>query len=117
MENINSITVLKNAIDLLEAEQAYKGQQLKEEFNHAIRSVLIDKLSSSYLMENILGVSIGLATGYLSKRLVVGASVNVFRKVIGNILQLGIATVTSTHLDTIRSYGQTIFKHFTRRNN
>ena len=115
MENINSTTELKNAIVLLEAEQAYKGRQLKEEFNHAVKSVLIDKALSSHLIENILGVSIGIATGYLSKKLVVGASVNIFRKVIGNILQLGVTTVASTHLDTIRSYGQTIIKYFFRK--
>jgi len=42
-----------------------------------LKSTLKDITSSPYLIDNILGTTIDLATGYLSKKLVVRASGNI----------------------------------------
>jgi hypothetical protein len=118
MENITSTAGLKKAIELLEAEQAVKLQQLKEQFYPAYESLkpvnlfkntLKDINFSPYLIENIIGTALGLATGYFSKRLVVGASVNWARKLFGAIMQFGIANVVTKHSDTIKSYSRYFF--------
>jgi hypothetical protein len=120
MQNISPGERLKNAIQLLEVEQAINGQLLKEQFHltyeslkpiNIIRSTLKDVASSPYLIDNIVGSAMGLATGYISRKIVVGASGNIFRKALGSVLQFGITNIVSQHPDAIKSVGQYIFHH------
>jgi len=83
MQKIASIAGLKNAIQLLEVEQADKGQLLKEQLFltyeslkpvNLLRSTVNDIASSTYLIDNILGAAIGLVSGFLSKKIFIGAS-------------------------------------------
>jgi hypothetical protein len=124
MQNITSIDGLKNAIQLLEEEQAIKGQLLKEQFYltyeslkpvNLLNSTLNDISSSPYLIDNILGTAIGLVTGYLSKKIFIGTSGNIFRKLIGSIMQYSVTNVVAKHPDTIKSIGQFIFQHILRK--
>ena len=124
METISSIASLKNAIQLLEAEQTVKGILLKEQFQltyeslkpiNILKNTLKEVSSSPLLIDNILGSVVGLATGYVSKKIVVGASGNIFRNMLGSILQFGVSNVVSQHPDTIKSIGQAIFQRIFRK--
>jgi len=124
MQNITSVTGLKNAIQILEAEQADRGQLLKEQFRityeslkpaNLFRSSIHDITTSPYLIENIVGTALGLATGYLSKKIVIGASTGVFRKLLGSVIQFGITNLVTRHPGTIKSVGQFIFQHIFRK--
>jgi len=124
MQNITSATGLKNAIQLLEVDQADKGKQLKEQFYltyesfkpvNLLRNTLDDITSSPFLIDNILGTVMGLTTGFLSKKIFIGASGNKFRKLIGYILQFGVTNFVAQHHDTIQSFGQFVFKYFFRK--
>jgi hypothetical protein len=115
MQNITNKAGLKSAIQLLEAEHAVSGQMLKEQFYltyesfrpvNIIKSTLKDIAASPYLVDNILSTTMGLATGYISKKIIVGASGNMFRKLLGSLLQFGV---------TIKSLGQLIFQYFSRK--
>jgi hypothetical protein len=121
MQNKNPTAELKNAIQLLEAEQAIKGQLLKEQFYityeslkpiNILKSTLKEAATSPYLIENILGSAVGLATGYVSKKIVVGASANIIRKLIGFILQFGVTNLIAQRPDAIKSVGQYIIQQF-----
>jgi hypothetical protein len=120
MQNITSTIELKNAIQLLSAEHAIKGQLLKEQFFityqslkpvNLLKSTLLEVTSSPYLIDNILGAVLGLASGYLSKKIVVAGSGNIFRKLLGSLLQVGVANFVSQHPEGIKSVGQYIFQH------
>jgi hypothetical protein len=124
MEKITSAAGLKNAILLLEANQVIQGKLLKEQFTatyesfkpvNLIKSSLKDLASSPYLIDNILATAIGLATGFLSKKIFVGSSGNLFRKLLGSFLQAGVTNTVSQHPDTIKSFGQLIFQYFLRK--
>ncbi len=124
MQNITSFTELKNAIQLLEVEQAAKGQLLREQFSityeslkpvNLLKSTLKDLSSSPYLIENIVGSAVGLASGYVSKKIVVGASANIFRKLFGSILQFGVTNLVAQNPDAIKSVGQYIVQHIFRK--
>ena len=121
MQNITNRTSLKNAIQLLEVEQAISGKLLKEQFFityeslkpfNLLKRTLSDVASSPYLMENILGTAAGLASGYLSKKIVVGASHNILRKIFGSLLQFGVANVVSHNPNAVKSFGEFIIKSF-----
>ena len=124
MQNITSTAGLKNAIQLLEVEHASKGQLLKEQFYltyesfkpvNLLKSTLNDIASSPYLIDNIIGTAMGLATGFLSKKIFIGASGNKFRKLIGYILQFGVTNFVAQQHDAIKSFGRSIIQHLLRK--
>jgi hypothetical protein len=124
MASINHILLLKNKIQLLEAEQAIMGQDLKEQFYIVYESLkplnlllrtLKDVSSSPNLIDNVLGTTIGLASGYLSKKIFIGSSGNLIRKLIGSALQIGVTDAVRQHPDSIKSLGQFILRHLFRK--
>lgn len=126
MENIKTSVELKEAIKLLELEHTYKGQLLKEQLllvheslkpANLIKSVISDVTSSPYLVDNLLGATVGLASGYLTRVVTVGSSGNAFKKLLGTILQFGVTNVVAQHTDTIKSIGQFIYQHFLKGEN
>ena len=124
MQNITTKFELKNAIQLLEIEQVYKGELVKEQFHliyenlkpvNILKGTFKDIVTSPNLIENVLTTAIGLGTGYLSKKIVVGASSNLIRKFLGSILQLGVTNAVSQHPGAIKSIGKNIFQHIFRK--
>jgi len=124
MQNITSIAELKNAIQLLEVEQADKGQLLKEQFfltfeslkpANLLRSTVNDIASSPYLIDNILGAAMGLVSGFLSKKIFIGASGNKLRKLIGHVLQFGVTNFVALHPGAIKKIGWSVIQHLVRK--
>lgn len=119
MQSISNTYELREAIKLLEVEKAFKGEVLKEQFHAAyesfrpvnlLKNTLKDIASSPNLINNVLGAAIGLGTGYLSKKIVVGGSGNILRKLLGTIIQAGVTSAVTQHPDAIISLGQFIFQ-------
>jgi hypothetical protein len=113
MQKISSVEGLRNAIQLLEAEQNIKGELLKKQVMIAyeslrpvnlIKSTLKDLFSSSFEGENISGISAGLTGGFLLKKLFVGRSGNPFKKLIGSMLQLGITNIIAQNSNLIKTF-------------
>ena len=120
MQNITTSAELKNAIQILEIEQEFKLQLLKEQFYityeslkpiNILRSTFKSITLSPNLNENILDTIIGLATGYLSKKIFIGASGNIIRKLFGSVVQFGVSNIVAQHPDSIKSLGQFIFQY------
>ena len=124
MERINYVARLKNEIQILEEEQSVKAQQLKsqlfltyESFKPAklIQSTLKDLVSSPYMLDNIIDATLSIATGYATKRLVVGASSNILRRILGTVIQVGASKFISNHSGTIKSFGVQAFRQIFRK--
>lgn len=124
MQIITSKAGLKNAILLLEAEQAVSGQILKEQFYltyesfkpvNIIRNTLKDIALSPNLIDNVLGTTMGIATGYLSKKIIVGGSGSLLRKFLGSLLQFGVTTIVAKNPDAIKSIGHLVHQYFDRK--
>ena len=124
MQNITSIAELKDAIQVLEVEQGIKEKILKEQLYltyeslkpiNILKKTLKEISSSPYMIDNISGTAMGLASGFLSKKIFIGASGSLFRKLIGSILQFGITNVVAQNSSIIKSIGQAIFQHFLRK--
>jgi len=123
MQPITTSDELKNAIQILEFDQQLRGQQLKEHVYLAIeslkpvnliKSTIHNVVSSPYLIDNLLGVAMGLTSGYVSKKIVLGKSVNVIRKLFGTLLQFGITNVVAQNSESIKTFGQSIYQYFQR---
>ena len=123
MESRSVSIELKNSIQRLEVQLAYEEQLLKEQFNltyehfkpvNLLKSTIQEIAASPYLVDNIVATAVSLATGYLSKKIVIGTSGNIFRKFLGLLMQLGVTNTVAQHPDTIKSIGQYIYQHFLR---
>jgi hypothetical protein len=123
MQSITTIAELKNAIQILEFDQQVREQQLKEHVYLAIeslkpvnliKSTIHEVVSSPHLIDNVLGVAMGLTSGYISKKIVLGKSVNVIRKLFGTLLQFGITNVVAQNSESIKTFGQSIYQYFQR---
>ena len=124
MQTINSIAGLRASIQLLEVEHSIKGQLLKEQLFITYESLkpvnllkyTLNEISSSpNMIDNLSGTAIGLLSGYLSKKVIVGSSGNIIRKLIGSVLQFGVTNIVAQNSDLIKSLGLSLFQHFTRR--
>jgi hypothetical protein len=124
MENITSAVALKNAIQLLEADQAVKGQLLKEQFYmtyeslkpvNLVRNTLHDISTSPYLIDNILSTGMGIASGFLTNKIFVGRSGSIVRNLLGTILQFGVTNVVAQHPAAVKSIGELIMQFLIRK--
>ena len=115
MQKVNSYAGLQDAILQLRIEQTEKSQLLKEQLNisyeslkplNLLRGALKDTSSSPVIGENLLGSAVGLASGYLTKKIFIGTSGSLIRKLIGSVLQYGITNVVAKHPDAIKTFGR-----------
>jgi len=124
MEKITCAAELKIVIQNLEFEQEVQGQLLKEHFfltfdslkpANLIKNTLQDITSSPYLLDNMLGSVMGMFSGYLSKKIAVGTSHNLFRKMAGSLLQFGVTNIVAQHSDILKSVGNFIIDRIRQR--
>ena len=117
MQKINYTEDLKKSVQLLEAEQRISLYLLKDQLHltyeslkpiNLIKNSLSKVIKSPLLVDDILSTIAGLATGYVSKKIVVGTSGNIIRKSIGSILQFAITNIVAQNPDTVKSIGQSI---------
>jgi len=121
MQNITCAADIKKAIQLLEIEQAMNEQLLKTQFRatyenlrpvNIIRNTIKDFTSEPSLMSNLVGTTVGLATGYLSKKIVVGSSNNIFIKLFGSVVEYGVTSMIARHPETVKAAGHFIANLF-----
>jgi hypothetical protein len=125
MQKKDSAEELKNNIRLVQVTQSENRVLLKEQLlltydsikpSSLIRSTLKEVTSSPFLVGNLAGTVIGLTTGYLSNKVVIGSSASLLRKLFGRILQVGVTRIISKNSGVIELYGKSIFKHlFSKR--
>jgi len=125
MENISSTADLINEIQILEAEQAGHLYQMREKFYIARESLrpvniignsLKGMLSSPNLFKNVLGVALGLFTGYLSRKAIfAGVTNSKYRRIFGNVLQFGVASLIARGPKVVNSFRHFIAERLYRR--
>lgn len=119
MKLITTSAHLKMAIQELELRQANELILLKEQFNktseslkpiNLIKSTFKNAVSSPDLKTDVFNAVIGLATGVVAKKLMIGKTINPFKKLLGIIVEMTVANKVSKNADEIKSTGSTIFK-------
>lgn len=120
MQHITSIERLRIKIRLLKDEQALKEQGLKEQFNRTlkslqpvnlVRSTVNHIITSPYLIDNLVGISVGLATGFLSERIIAGVSRGIVRKLLGGLLQVGVTRLATHNPNGLSTSRQPLFRN------
>lgn len=98
----NEAILLKEKILLLKEKQASELKLLKEELHSThellkplnfIKNTLVEVATLPEMKNKLLTGALGLVTGYLSKKVLFGASTNPIKKMLGTVLQFAIANV------------------------
>ena len=102
MYNITGKEDLRRAIMLLENELDEQKNLLSDQFNviyesfrpvNVIKDIFREVVTSEEFRNNILTATMGISTGYITKRLLFNKSRNPFKVITGNLLQYGIANL------------------------
>jgi hypothetical protein len=121
-DRITSVAALKSAIKVLEVEQKAKEIELKDQFYltydslrpvSIIRNTLKGLFSSS--REDLSGTAIGAAGGYLVKKVLIGSSGSLLRKLIGTAVQVGMTSFASHKSEAIKSFAFSLLQRVFRR--
>src|ERR1700748_2937301 len=114
MENKSHIAALDEKIYSLQKRQAEELILLKEQFRNVhesikpinlIKNAFHEMTSSPEVKGSLIDNAIGLTTGFLSKKLLFGSSINPVRNILGNLLQHAVSNVVANHADGIKSKG------------
>jgi hypothetical protein len=111
---------------ILRQEQQYDTdlRLLKEQFHIAyeslkpinlIKNVVHEVSTSPEIKTDMLDNVIGLATGYLSKKLLIDTSHNPIKKGLGFLLQFAVGNAVSKHTDTIKTIGANLLSRFLKK--
>ena len=108
MKKINQTDILKETILLMKMKQADELVQLKDQYHYTLESLkplnLIKKAfgvvaTSPEIKGNILSNILGMTTGYLTKKVLLGGTHNPIKRILGTLLQLVITNVVTKRSD------------------
>ena len=117
---------LRHAISQLETKRDEEATLLKAQFKVAyesvkpinlIKSTFREVTSSSELKDNVLGTTVGLAAGMLSKVLFVGLYANPLRRLAGSILMFGVTNLVTRNGANTGGMVRKFLSGITRRRN
>ena len=124
MTSINTSEELQAAIQELELQQARHLILLKEQFEETresfkliniIKGTFKKAVSSSELKTDAVNAAIGFTTGILAKKLMIGKTINPFKKILGLVLEMTVANKVAKNADGIKSVGGSIFNMLFRK--
>ncbi len=109
---MNPKEALENRINLLEAKRQQELISLKKEFYagfeslkpvNLIKDTMKSLVQSPNLKSDILNTTLSLATGYLSRKAVLGNKHTRLNDFFGTLLQIGITSLVSNNIPEIKS--------------
>ncbi|MBL0183384.1 MAG: hypothetical protein IPP96_14260 [Chitinophagaceae bacterium] len=125
MQKISSRAELKAAIQELEGKLDNEWPLLKKDFFNTyeslkpiniFKSTLKEAIASPGLKTDVINGAIGLTTGILAKKVILGKTLNPLTKLLGIILEMAVANKVTKNADGVRSVGTFIMKKiFTRQ--
>jgi hypothetical protein len=125
MKNRNETDALNEMILAEELKCANDLIQLKSQFYVAYESIkplnLVKNLfheatASPEIRNDLVSNVIGLGTGFLSKKLLLGSTHNPVTKVLGTVFEFAVATMVSKHAVVIKLIGGNLLKRFFNKN-
>jgi hypothetical protein len=126
MKRLSEIESIKDRINRLEAQKQLEYSLLKDEFKDTIDHLKPSNLiklgvneisTSTSITNNMVNSALGLATGYVSKKILVGKSINPIKQALGLFLQFAVASVVAKNADTIKATGAKIINRIFRKKN
>ena len=124
MQPIDSEAALKDAIFQLESRRTEDEKMLREQFQltyeslkpvNVIKSIFTEAVQSRELKESLVNTTVGLAAGFLSKKLFQGASRSPLKKLLGTVLMFGMTNIFMKNPEAVKSLGHGFLKIFQKK--
>ncbi len=123
MHSIQSTLKLKEAIRELQRKQVVQGELLKEQFAITVEGIrpafLLKSIGSNIFSAGVAGkivnAAVGLTVGYVTKRMLIGSSVNRLKGFLGNAMQVGVLGLIAKKPDLVKSLISSLLKIFTKK--
>ena len=122
--DIKTTSDLQAAIALLEVDASVKKRILTEQYHttcESLKPVNIIKnayhkiVDSGDLADKIIGTGVGFGAGVLSKKILIGKSTNIFKRLLGTVIELAVTKVVSQNTKGIKEKGLNLLRRFTNR--
>jgi hypothetical protein len=119
MKQKTNFESLNDEIRLLESKQAYEFEILRQQFHKTADGLKPLNLISNTLREvvtfpatgnSLIDSTIGMATGFLTKKLMFGTSTNPIKRGLGTLMQFGISNIVYKNSIAIKAIGGTILQ-------
>lgn len=117
MQKITNVVELKIAIQQLEDKQAKEWPLLKQQFFisyenskplNIIKSAFKEFISAPDLKTTVVNGVLGLATGFVTKKLIVGDTNNLVTKLLGFLVEMIVAKKVTGSADEIKAFGSSL---------
>ena len=104
MKKIHNAEELKIRIRELESQRIVDEQAMKSQFHETyeqfkpaniLKNTVKEVTSSPAIRNNLLNLALGIGTGFLSKKLIVGKKSGLLKKTLGTVLQFGVTSLVS----------------------
>ncbi|MFM2019162.1 MAG: hypothetical protein RL007_2818 [Bacteroidota bacterium] len=119
MSQIDHVLMLKEMIRLKEAEHKAEEREVIQCFHETyeslkpiniIKNTVAQAFKAPELSGNLMNIAMGLASGFLTRKFVVGSSSNPFTKVAGAVLEMVVASKVTQNADEIKSIAAIIIR-------
>lgn len=118
MKTKNKTELLNELISTTRNKRAYELELLKDELHgvceslrpiNLIKTVFQEVTHSPEINNSLTNGAVGLGTGLILKKLITGDSKSFGKKILGTVLQFGVANFVSKHLDEIKTVTKHLF--------
>lgn len=125
MRNKDASASLKEAISLLEIKQAEELRLLKDQFFVAyeklkpinlVKSTLNELSSSSGIRNRLINSMIGILSGYLMQKFILGSKPGLIKKLAGVLLRVGVKAIVSKYAETAKTICLQLMAQFLNTN-
>jgi hypothetical protein len=115
MKKSRELQALTESINRLQIQRSHELILLRNQFHltyeslkpiNLIKHTFKEVSSSTEIKDGMLNNVIGLTTGYFTKAILIGASANPIKKILGTLLQFTVATLVARNSDSIKSIGK-----------
>jgi hypothetical protein len=121
MQKITTTEELHAAILILKVKQSEQGVILKDQFRSTyenlkplnfLKNTFSQLTSDPEIKGGIANSLIGIAAGYLSKKVMIGSTYNPIKQILGSVLQMGVTGIVSKNADGIKNTFSEIIQKF-----
>jgi len=124
MKKSRESKTLQESINRLQIQRSHELILLRDQFHvtyeslkpiNLIKHTFKEVSSSTEIKDGMLNNVIGLTTGYFTKAILIGASANPIKKILGTLLQFTVATLVAQNSDSIKSIGKVVLDKLFKR--
>jgi hypothetical protein len=124
MKKIKNVGDLLKTIQTTEIEREENLLDLKEHFRISYNKINLENIisetikkivSKPLVTDNIINTGLSFIGGYLSKKIIVGNSTNIFKNILGSIVQYGLTSFVYQKPEIINTIRQVIENLFTTK--